>query len=297
MHADSDGQCDRHLVADIDRFHILKKGEAVLPKNLGVALLDHEEIFILLQLPHDAVHRADALHDLPVNQRLQERAPDGLDTLQRLIVIIQIDQAGNHLLVVDLLLVDQRLRLIDQEDRRQTLIRGAVLRPDAVRRILIHADRPEVNLVKPILILRMDPRIRLDPVEEIRGQLRKISGERISGPVCADDPGEFPVHPEDPSVRIDNPVGDSHTIQQLHLRGGIPRRKVHEPVHQVLPLSEPEPDRDHNLRQGKSAHRGARRMVDQGHGDIGGHHKESQDKWPVQVFRDLPTDSDMIFHE
>ena len=121
IHTDANAQRHRHLISDVDGLYILQNRESLLLKLLNIFLLDDKEILVFLQRLYHTVHRTDVLVDLSVNQSCQQRTTYFLHTLKCLIVIVEVDQSGNHLLIRDLLQTTQHFCLIEQIDRKQFL--------------------------------------------------------------------------------------------------------------------------------------------------------------------------------
>ena len=173
VHPHADTQRNRHIIADIDCLHLLQKGKAILLKNLGRLLLYDKQILILFQLLDNPVQVCDVLVDLPIDQGGQERAAHLLHTLQRLVIIIQINQSGHQLLPVDLLLVKELLRLIKQVDPHQQIPALALGHAHPKALFLIHIQPPDIHPVKLILKGRMDARRVLHPIQKFPRNLRK----------------------------------------------------------------------------------------------------------------------------
>ena len=55
VHTHTDTQRHSHLVADVDRFNLLQKGEPLLLKLLRILLLNDKEIFVFFQFLHNTV--------------------------------------------------------------------------------------------------------------------------------------------------------------------------------------------------------------------------------------------------
>ena len=98
----TDTQCDCHLIADVDRLHILQHIKPVLLKLRHRLFPHNHQILILLHLLGDAVQRGNIFIDFSVYQGDQKGTPDLLHALQRLIVIIQINKPHRKALVVNL---------------------------------------------------------------------------------------------------------------------------------------------------------------------------------------------------
>ena len=80
-------------------------------------LAQDDQVLVLFDLAADAVDRGDVLVDLSVDQGDEERAADVLDGLQRLLVVVQIDEAEHQALVVDFADRELDRRLIEQVER------------------------------------------------------------------------------------------------------------------------------------------------------------------------------------
>ena len=71
---------------------------------MGCRLLTHDyQIFVLLKLLTDTIQRCDIFVYLTVDQRDQKGSSDLLHALQRLVIIIQINERHRKRLVVHLL--------------------------------------------------------------------------------------------------------------------------------------------------------------------------------------------------
>ena len=112
VHTHTDTQRDSHIISDINRLDILQDRKAALLNLFRVLLLDHKQILVIFQLLDDTFHRHKILRNFPVNQGNQQGTAYLLDTLQRLVVVVEIDKSRHQTLVVDLLLAAQNLRLI-----------------------------------------------------------------------------------------------------------------------------------------------------------------------------------------
>ena len=112
IHTHTDTQRDSHIISDINRLDILQDRKAALLNLFRVLLLDHKQILVIFQLLDDTFHRHKILRNFPVNQGNQQGTAYLLDTLQRLVVVVEINKSRHQTLVVDLLLAAQNLRLI-----------------------------------------------------------------------------------------------------------------------------------------------------------------------------------------
>ena len=112
VHTHADTQRDSHIISDINRLDILQDRKAALLNLFRVLLLDHKQILVIFQLLDDTFHRHKILRNFPVNQGNQQGTAYLLDTLQRLVVVVEINKSRHQTLVVDLLLAAQNLRLI-----------------------------------------------------------------------------------------------------------------------------------------------------------------------------------------
>ena len=110
-HADT--QRHSHLIADIDRLYILQYIEPVILELSHRFLAQDHQIFILLKLLRYSVQRRNIFIDFSVDQRDQQRAPDFFHTLQRLVIIVKIDQTHGQRLVVHFAECNLQCRLIE----------------------------------------------------------------------------------------------------------------------------------------------------------------------------------------
>ena len=101
---DADGQGHGDLISHIQILYIIQQGETVILQGLHVFLAEDEKILVILQMLYDGVDVGQVHVDLPVNQRIQDRMLYLLQGIHDLIIIVDIDQAGDHLLIIGLLL-------------------------------------------------------------------------------------------------------------------------------------------------------------------------------------------------
>ncbi len=77
----TDTQCNRHLIADIDGLDILQKTELVFPNLCQCLLLHHHKEAVLLKLSDNPIICIEIFINLSLNQRNQKRSADFLDVL------------------------------------------------------------------------------------------------------------------------------------------------------------------------------------------------------------------------
>lgn len=102
---------------DIDLLHFLKQRELVFLDLLIAFLPDNNKVFILFHLFDNAVHIADIFVDLSVDQRHEKRLTYLFHALHDLIVIIDVDQSGDHPLI--LIFTDIGIELCDVSERNR----------------------------------------------------------------------------------------------------------------------------------------------------------------------------------
>ena len=152
VHAQTDAQGHCHLIADIDGLYLLKDGKTILPERLHVFLLDGKKVLVLLNLLYHPVQTGNVLADLSVDEGRQKGTAHLLHALQCLVVVVQIDQAADHLLVVDLLLILEHAGLVKQIDRNHFLLGFVQLQFLLLIRLHVHIHRTQIHPEFPVLI-------------------------------------------------------------------------------------------------------------------------------------------------
>ena len=114
VQADPDADRNRHFVADIDRFHIIKDIKTLLAHLRHRLFAQDHEVFILLHLPADPIKTSHILIDFSVDQRDQKGAPHFFHTFKRLVIIVQIDRSHSQGLVIILFQGDLQGCFIEQ---------------------------------------------------------------------------------------------------------------------------------------------------------------------------------------
>ncbi len=147
---DTDGH--RHLVADVHRLDILQQVKpGFLQLRHGFLAHDHK-IFVFLKFFHNSVQRGDILVHLSVDQCDQERSSDLLHTLQRLLVVVQIQKPHCKALIVHLLQGNMQRRLIKQVYRDQVAVVALRLDHIAVFRHFLQGNALELcNIILAVI--------------------------------------------------------------------------------------------------------------------------------------------------
>ena len=258
VHTDPDAQGHRHVVADVDGLYVLQNGEPVLLDPGNVLLLDGKEIFVLLHLFHDAVHTGDIFVDLAVDEGGQQGAPHFLHALQRLIVVVQVNEPGHQLLVVDLLHVLEGLSLVQQVHRGHFRIK------DGRKRFLAlpgpgDADLVQVDAVVPVPVGAVQGHHiasggQLFPLD-LGKQGQKVLGR---GFLAAHDAHKFPVHPQQAAVFIRHRVGHQHLVHHLQLHLVVGGGKLHHGRGDAALAGKIDPQRNSNIDYRERGHNDAR---------------------------------------
>ena len=144
-------QRHRHLVADIDRLHILQHIKPVFFKLCHRFLPQNHQILVLLQLLRYSVQRGNILIHFSVNQCDQERTPYLLHALKRLVIVIKINKPHRKTLVINLPQRNLKCRLIKEIDGYQITVIVLRLYDIAVHHHLFQRYSPRLYMEIPAL--------------------------------------------------------------------------------------------------------------------------------------------------
>ena len=284
VHTHTDAERNRHLVPDINSLNIFQKRKTVLLNLFRILLLDDKKIFILLELLNNPIHIGDIFVNLTVNQCRKKGASHLFHALQRLFIIIEINQARYQLLVINLPLIGEYFRLIKQIDSQQGLFRDPLSFFQLQALILIHINLPDINPVKFPVKRRMDAGTFLHIFQNFFCNIRKNSRQALSTAfVLFHNSPEGTVHPNQMAFRISYRIWHRHLREKLLLHPCIFCRKLHQSAHQPFSPVQEQPQGNYNIKQGKSRHSKAGLGADRTHNQVCRHQKNRQYYRPLQI--------------
>ena len=92
-------QCCWSWITDINLFYLFQKRKLIFFQLFISILSKYDKVFILLQFLYDTIYISDILIDLTVDQCHKKGLSDFLNTLHNFIIVININQSGNHSLI------------------------------------------------------------------------------------------------------------------------------------------------------------------------------------------------------
>ena len=152
VQTDSYADGDSHLVSDVHGLHIVQNLETLFAHLRHSPLTQDRQILVLLQLSADAVEAGNVFVHLPVDQRDQKGTANLFHALQRLIIIIQIDQTDRKGLVIIFLQSDLQRRLIEQVHRKQTALILLIFNDIAVVRCLPQGNPGKLRRILTVIV-------------------------------------------------------------------------------------------------------------------------------------------------
>ena len=238
-------------------------------------LLAHDdEIFIFLQLPADAVQRGNVLIHLPVDQRDQQRSSDFFHALQRLVIVVQIDQAHRQRLVVHLPQGDLQRRLVEQIQGDQITVISFGLNDITVFSHLAQGDLLQLGDKIAVLILdvKLDLVLPFPSRELIPGNRRKQRRDRLAvSLLLMNQPLKCDIGPDHLARFVQQRMRQLEIPQESSLDLPVLRGKTDQFIHDHRLIIKHHIKNDGNIKHDKNTEHDARPVIYEIDQDIHSH--------------------------
>ena len=179
----------------------------------------------------DAVHLAEILVDLPLNEGQEERPADVLYTFQRLVIVVYAEYAAYHL-VFFLLFPELHEFCLVKQGNGYEVIRFIPLQKALLIEELVHIDPLHLCPVDAPVPFDRQAAVFIFPGKVLDRHLFK-QGRNVPVimPFLSGNGCKFIIHPEKAAIFIKNGVRKPEALQKLLLNLAVLRRKGNHLAH------------------------------------------------------------------
>jgi hypothetical protein len=257
----------------------------ILLHLMEIKIFNNDKVAVFLQLLNNSVHPRHILVDLPVNQRNQKRLPDLLNTFDDLVVVVNIDQSGHQLLILNFRHCLVQIRDVIHIEGDKVLfplryLKDRLLLAESCHRNLtqIHAVVPaHVGNLKPLSFLFLFRKHTSIQLWDVFAQVRVRSESR------PDRLRKLAVTPKYLSIVHQNRVWYGQFPQQDILHTAVLRRKLHQLRKNQGAVVHIQNECDNRIDDDKYAHQEPCALIHHVDPDIHGNQKNRHNHRPLHI--------------